>query len=204
MRVSRRAAGTLTLRKALCWRSNTLTSSTAIVLRPNVIVHRSRTVATGASPCNACSSSSPIRRCVASCRADGDSPALVPLAVLKHAASRLPGHLLGSRIDPVHEAVDRSSGGNRFEPRSDVRRTRACEVRARDRRRVAEATGGRRIRRALAARLQPPSSASSRPALNDPVAGRLRLTLATDWTSLGLDEIEAGLGALHPPRTPIA
>ena len=122
--------------------------------------------------------------------------------MLKHAASRLPGHLLASDR-PGHEAVDRSSGGNRFEPRSDVRQREhsrfAHEVAAELQKRLA---AGEYDELWLLA--SSPFLGELKAALNEPVARRLQLTLATDWTSLGLDEIEARLGALHPPRTPIA
>src|SRR5664279_5283352 len=52
---------------------------------------------------------------------DSANGALVPVATLKHPESRLAGHELADDR-PGHEATDRSSGGNRYEPRSDVRR----------------------------------------------------------------------------------
>ncbi len=132
---------------------------------------------------------------------DSDSDPVVALAVLKHPASRLPGHMLGTDR-PGHEAVDRSSGGNRFEPRSDVRRQEHSAF-AHE---IAEELGKR-----LAAGdyhdlwllASSPFLGELKSALPDPVARCVRLTLATDLTSLGLDEIDARLHALHPGRAPI-
>lgn len=130
---------------------------------------------------------------------DSDTDAVVALTVLKHPASRLPGHLLGSDR-PGHEAVDHSSGGNRFEPRSDVRRQEHASF-------AHEIAG--ELEKRLAAKeydelwllASSPFLGELKSALHDPVAGRIRLALATDWTSLGLDEIDARLRALHPRRT---
>ncbi len=129
---------------------------------------------------------------------DGDSDAVVPLTVLKHPASRLPGHMLSSDR-PGHEAVDHSSGGNRFEPRSDVRRQEhasfAHEIaRELEKRLVAGEYGE------LWLLASSPFLGELKSALHDSVAGRMRLMLATDWTSFDLDEIDARLRALHPGR----
>jgi protein required for attachment to host cells len=131
---------------------------------------------------------------------DGDADPVVALAVLKHPDSRLPGHLLASDR-PGHESVDRSSGGNRFEPRSDVRRKEHSAF-AHE---VAEELG----RRLAAGEYHDLWLLASSPfvgelnsALPEPVARRVRLTLATDWTSLGLDEIDARLRTLHPSHAP--
>ena len=130
---------------------------------------------------------------------DEDSDALIALAVLKHPASRLPGHLLGSDR-PGHEAVDGSSGGNRFEPRSDVRRHEhasfAHEIAQELQKRL---MGDDRELWLLASN---PFLGELKSALHDRIAERVRLTLATDWTSLGLDEIDARLRALHPAPAP--
>lgn len=131
---------------------------------------------------------------------DSDSHATVPLIVLKHPASRLPGHALGADR-PGHEAVDRSSGGNRFEPRSDVRRHEhasfAHEIAASLQTRLA--AGEYEELWLLASN---PFLGELKAALPDPVARRVRQTLATDLTSLGLAEIEARLQALHSRQTP--
>lgn len=130
---------------------------------------------------------------------DSESDALVASTVLKHPASRLPGHMLASDR-AGHEAVDRSSGGNRFEPRSDVRRqehaTFAHEIAAELQKRLAAGDYDE-----LWLLASSPFLGELKSALHDSVARRIRLTLATDWTSLGLDEIEARLRALHPART---
>lgn len=132
---------------------------------------------------------------------DSDSDPVVPLAVMKHPASRLPGRLLATDR-PGHESVDGSSGGNRFEPRSDVRRKEHSAF-AHE---VAEELGKR-----LAAGeyhdlwllASSPFVGELNSALPDRVARRVRLTLATDWTSLGLDEIDTRLQALHPSPAPV-
>jgi protein required for attachment to host cells len=133
---------------------------------------------------------------------DSDSDALVPLTVLKHPASRLPGHMLGSDR-AGQEAVDGSSGGNRFEPRSDVRRQEhasfAHEIAGELQKRLAAGDYDE-----LWLLASSPFLGELKEALHDAVARRVRLTLTTDWTSFGLDEIEARLRALHPRRTPTA
>ena len=132
-------------------------------------------------------------------RGDGDSPAVIPVKVLKHPASRLPGRLL-STDRPGHEAVDRSSGGNRYEPRSDVRRQEhasfAHEIAEELLTRAAEYDE-------LWLLASNPFLGELKSALHDPVAGRVRQTFAIDLTSLGLEEIEARLAALHPKRIPL-
>lgn len=132
---------------------------------------------------------------------DSDSRTMVPLTVLKHPASRLPGHMLGSDR-PGHEAVDRSSGGNRFEPRSDVRRHEhasfAHEIAAELQTRLAAAEYDE-----LWLLASNPFLGELKSALHDPVARRVRQTLAIDLTSLGLAEIEARLKALHPGQAPL-
>jgi protein required for attachment to host cells len=131
---------------------------------------------------------------------DGDSPAVVPLTVLKHPASRLPGRELGSDR-PGHEAVDRSTGGNRFEPRSDVRRqehvTFAHEIAADLQARLAAGECDE-----LWLLASNPFLGELKSALHDAVTRRVRQTLAIDLTGLGLAEIEVRLHALHPRSAP--
>ena len=126
---------------------------------------------------------------------DSGSRTLRPLTVLKHPASRLPGHALGSDR-PGHEAVDRSSSGNRFEPRSDVRRQEhvgfAREIAAALQTRLA--AGEYDDLWVLASK---PFLGELKSALHDPVARHLRQALPIDLTGLGLAEIEARLQALH-------
>lgn len=126
---------------------------------------------------------------------DADTGTLVPVATLKHPESRLPGHDLADDR-PGHEATDRSSGGNRFEPRSDVRRHEHTKF-------------AHEIAHALKARLaageydalwmlaSSPFLGELRAAVDDAVAGRVQYTHASDLTSLGLAEIEDRLRALH-------
>mgnify|MGYP003297713888 CR=1 FL=1 len=102
-----------------------------------------------------------------------------------------------------HEAVDPRSGGNRFEPRSDVRRQEHASF--------AHEIAGELQDRLTAKEYDELWLLASSPflgelksALHDPVASRIRLTLATDWTSLGLDVVDARLRALHPRRTAVA
>jgi|SRR5665213_712373 len=132
---------------------------------------------------------------------DSNSRTLLPLTVLKHPASRLPGHSLGSDR-PGHEAVDRSSGGNRFEPRTDVRRREhvgfAREIAAELQTRLA--AGEYDDLWVLASN---PFLGELKSALHDSVARHLRQTQAIDLTSLDLAEIEARLQALHLGHAPL-
>ena len=54
-------------------------------------------------------------------RRDSPSDPLISLQTMEHPESRLKGSQLADDR-PGHEATDNSSGGNRFEPRSDPRR----------------------------------------------------------------------------------
>ena len=122
-----------------------------------------------------------------------DSPTdpLVPLATMKHPESRLKGSELADDR-PGHEATDNSSGGNRYEPRSDVRR----KEHQRFAREIAE-----RLETGLAAGefstlwlfASSPFLGELKAQLSDAVDKRLQLALDSDLTSFGLAEIEQRL-----------
>ena len=122
-----------------------------------------------------------------------DSPTdhLVLLATLEHPESRLKGSQLADDR-PGHEATDNSSGGNRYEPRSDVRR----KEHQRFAREIAQ-----RLDAALAADefsalwifASSPFLGELKAQLSDAVDKRVQLALDSDLTSFGLAEIEQRL-----------
>ncbi len=122
-----------------------------------------------------------------------DSPTdpLVPLATMEHAESRLKGSELADDR-PGHEATDNNSGGNRYEPRSDVRR----KEHRRFAREIAE-----RLEIGLAAGefstlclfASSPFLGELKSQLSDAVDKRLQVALDSDFTSFGLAEIEQRL-----------
>ena len=122
---------------------------------------------------------------------DSATDPLVPMATLEHPESRLKGSQLADDR-PGHEATDNSSGGNRYEPRSDVRRKEH-----------------QRFAREIAHRLDAGLAASEfnavwlfasspflgelKAQLSDAVNKRVHLALDSDLTALGLAEIEQRL-----------
>ena len=122
-----------------------------------------------------------------------DSPTdpLVSLATMEHPESRLKGSEL-AKDRPGHEATDHSSGGNRYEPRSDVRR----KEHQRFAREIAQ-----RLDAALAADefsalwifASSPFLGELKAQLSDAVDKRVQLALDSDLTALGLTEIEQRL-----------
>ena len=122
-----------------------------------------------------------------------DSPTdpLVPMATLEHPESRLKASELADDR-PGHEATDNSSGGNRYEPRSDVRRKEHL--------RFAREIAGR-LDAGLAAGefsalwlfASSPFLGELKAQLSDAVNKRLQLALDSDLTALGLAEIEQRL-----------
>ena len=124
-------------------------------------------------------------------RRDSLTDPLVPLTTLEHPESRLKGSELADDR-PGHEATDHSSGGNRYEPRSDVRRKEhrrfACEI-------------AKRLETGLAAGefstlwlfASSPFLGELKAQLSDAVDKRLQLALDSDLTSFGLAEIEQRL-----------
>ena len=113
---------------------------------------------------------------------------LVVMETLAHPQSRLKGQQLGDDR-PGHEAVDGSSGGNRFEPRSDVRR--------KEHQRFAREIARRLDRGLTAGEFDSLWIFASNPFLGelkaefgDAVGRCVRLALDTDLSSLGLPEIE--------------
>ena len=124
---------------------------------------------------------------------------LIPLANIEHPESRLKGIQLADDR-PGHEATDNSSGGNRYEPRSDVRRKEhqhfAREI-------------GQRLDAGLAADefsslwlfASNPFLGELKAHLSDAVGKRVQLALSSDLTSFGLAEIEQRLLDLRPVET---
>jgi len=116
---------------------------------------------------------------------------LIPLANMEHPESRLKGSDLADDR-PGHEATDHSSGGNRYEPRSDVRR----KEHQRFAHEIAE-----RLDAGLAAQefntlwlcASNPFMGELKAQLSDAVDKHVHLALETDLTSFGLAEIEQRL-----------
>ena len=126
---------------------------------------------------------------------------LIPLASLSHPESRLPGHeLAGDR--PGRHATDRSSGSNRYEPRSDVRRHEHTKF-AHD---IAEVLRSRWLPGefdSLWLLASDPFLGELKAALGSAMAAHVKLTRAVDWTSLELTEIEDKLNAIVTEQGPL-
>ena len=130
---------------------------------------------------------------------DSATDPLVPLATLEHPESRLKASQLADDR-PGHEATDNSSGGNRYEPRSDVRR----KEHQRFAREIAH-----RLDAGLAAGefnavwlfASSPFLGELKAQLSDAVNKRVHLALDSDLTALGLAEIEQRLLELRPGKT---
>lgn len=122
---------------------------------------------------------------------DSASDPLIALQTLEHPQSRLKGSQLADDR-PGHEATDSSRGGNRYEPRSDVRR--------KEHQRFARQLAGR-LQAGLAAGeygslwilASDPFLGELKAALDDAVAQRVQVALDIDLTPLGLAEIEQRL-----------
>ena len=116
---------------------------------------------------------------------------LIPLANMEHPESRLKGSELADDR-PGHEATDHSSGGNRYEPRSDVRR--------KEHQRFAREIAGR-LDAGLAAQefstlwlcASNPFMGELKAQLSDAVDKHVDFALDTDLTSFGIAEIEQRL-----------
>ena len=128
-------------------------------------------------------------------RRDTPTDPLVALETLTHPESRLKGQELADDR-PGHEAVDSSRGGNRFEPRSDVRR--------KEHQRFAREIARRLDRGLTAGEFGSLWVFASNPFLGELKAefadalGRcVQLALDTDLSSLGLPEIELRLRDLQ-------
>ena len=122
---------------------------------------------------------------------DSATDPLVPLATLEHPESRLKAsQLADDRLG--HEATDNSSGGNRYEPRSDVRR----KEHQRFAREIAQrldaglASGQFSVLRIFASS---PFLGELKAQLSEAVNKRVHLAIDSDLTALGLAEIEQRL-----------
>ena len=116
---------------------------------------------------------------------------LVSLATLEHPESRLKASQLADDR-PGHEATDNSSAGNRYEPRSDVRRKEHQRF-AREIARRLEAGLATGEFNALWLFASSPFLGELKAQLSDAVNQRVQLALDSDLTALGLAEIERRL-----------
>ena len=116
---------------------------------------------------------------------------LVPFATMEHPESRLKGSELASDR-PGHEATDHSSGGNRYEPRSDVRRKEHQRFAREIAHRLDTALAGAEFS-ALWIFASSPFLGELKAQLSDAVDKHVQLAHDSDLTSLGLAEIEQRL-----------
>lgn len=122
---------------------------------------------------------------------DSATDPLVLLATLEHPESRLKASQLANDR-PGHEATDNSSGGNRYEPRGDVRR----KEHQRFAREIAQ-----RLDAGLAAGqfsmlwlfASSPFLGELKAQLSDAVNKRVHLAIDSDLSALGLAQIEQRL-----------
>ncbi|KWT73313.1 Protein required for attachment to host cells [Variovorax sp. WDL1] len=119
------------------------------------------------------------------------SEALVPVETMTHRESRLKASEL-AHDRPGREANDNSSGANRFEPRSDVRRKEhlrfAHEISERLDKGLAAGEFG-----SLLVFASSPFLGELRALLSEPVEKHLKLALNTDLAGLDMAEIESRL-----------
>jgi protein required for attachment to host cells len=126
---------------------------------------------------------------------DSPSDPLIALPTMEHRESRLKGsELTNDRAG--HEATDHSSGGNRFEPRTDPHRKEhqrfAHEIAERLDTGLAEDAF-----KSLWICASDPFLGELKAALSDAVRHRLQHTVGSDFTSLGVDELERRLQRPH-------
>ena len=130
-----------------------------------------------------------------------ESPAdpLIPMETFEHPQSRLKGSQLAADR-PGHEATDHSSGGNRYEPRDDVRRKEhqrfAREIAERLSTGLTDGEYG-----ALWVFASSPFLGELKAQMSSAVAKRVQAAVDVDMTSLGLAEVEERLRHLRPERT---
>lgn len=119
---------------------------------------------------------------------DAPDEPLVPLLNLQHPQSRAKGSNL-ARERPGREAVDGSAGANHFEPRTDPRRKEhqrfAHEVAAR----LDDALASSQFN-SLCLFASAPFLGELKAELSDAVLHRMQLSIDSDFTSLGLQELE--------------
>ena len=130
---------------------------------------------------------------------ESPSDPLVPLATMAHPESRLKGSELADDR-PGHEATDGSSGGNRYEPRSDVRRKEHQRF-AREIAERLDAGLGAGEFKALWIFASSPFLGELKAQLSDAVEQRVARALDSDLTSFGLAEIEQRLGDVRLGKT---
>jgi protein required for attachment to host cells len=122
-----------------------------------------------------------------------DSPTdpLIAMPTLEHPESRLKGIELADDR-PGHEATDNSSGGNRFEPRSDSRRKEHTRF-ARQIAQHLDVALAHGEFDGLVICASSPFLGELKAALSPALERRLQFTVDSDFTSLGLDELELRL-----------
>jgi protein required for attachment to host cells len=120
---------------------------------------------------------------------------LQALSTIEHPESRAKGSELGDDR-PGHEATDFSSGGNRFEPRTDLRRKEHRRFAREIADRLDEALAQGKFE-SLAVFASDPFLGELKDALSEPVLHRLIVARASDYTSLGADALEERLRELQ-------
>lgn len=121
-------------------------------------------------------------------RRDSPTDPLVPLPTLEHPQSRLKGIELADGR-PGHEATDNSIGGNRYEPRSDVRRKEHQHFAREVAEHLDDGLAGNEFD-SLWLFASSPFLGELQSQLSAAVAKKVQLAHATDLTSLTLAEIE--------------
>jgi protein required for attachment to host cells len=129
---------------------------------------------------------------------DSPTDALIPLATMEHPESRLKGSELADDR-PGHEASDYSIGGNRFEPRSDVRR-REHERFAREIARRLDRGHATGAFDTLWLCASSPFLGELKAQLSDAVDRRVQVALDSDLTTFDLVEIEQRLRDAQPRK----
>jgi protein required for attachment to host cells len=121
-------------------------------------------------------------------RRDSPTDPLVSLVTLEHPQSRLKGSQLADDR-PGHEATDNSSGGNRYEPRADVRRKEHRHFAREVAEQLDDGLAGNEFD-SLWLFVSNPFLGELNAQLSAAVAKKVQLAHATDFTSLTLAEIE--------------
>ena len=122
---------------------------------------------------------------------DSAADPLIPLETMEHPESRLKGSQLADDR-PGHEATDHSSGGNRYEPRIDVRRKEHLRF-AREIAHRLDAGLADGAFSVLWLFASSPFLGELKAQLSDAVNKRVQHALDSDLTALGLSEIEQRL-----------
>ena len=124
-------------------------------------------------------------------RRDSPSDPLISLQTMEHPESRLKGSQLADDR-PGHEATDNSSGGNRFEPRSDPRRKEHRRFAREIAERLDDALAEDEFK-SLWICASDPFLGELKTALSDAVRHRLQHTVDSDFTSFDVGELDRRL-----------